>query len=254
MTFIEEVELYFKTKDLYAVLNTDKDASQSDIKKAYRKVSLTVHPDRVSEDEKEEATKRFQVLARVHFILSDEDKRNLYDSQGLIDIDGDLEGQADWDQYWRLIFPKITPDDIKNFLDNYIGSKEEEEDLIALYNKLKGDMDKISDSLIGYDETRTRTLILDLIKAGKLSPTSKFNDDTAAKRARRAKKAQKEAIEAEKLKEEIMRKNGFKGASNMNDLTSLIQSRSRSSFESMISNLEAKYSKGKTNKRKRDAR
>lgn len=52
------------------------------MKKGYHKVSLRVHPDRVSPKEKEEATKKFQALGRVYSILSDENKRGLYDETG----------------------------------------------------------------------------------------------------------------------------------------------------------------------------
>lgn len=53
------------------------------MKKGYHKVSLRVHPDRVSPEEKEEATKKFQALGRVYSILSDENKRGVYDETGM---------------------------------------------------------------------------------------------------------------------------------------------------------------------------
>lgn len=53
------------------------------MKKGYHKVSLRVHPDRVSPKEKEEATKKFQALGRVYSILSDENKRGVYDETGI---------------------------------------------------------------------------------------------------------------------------------------------------------------------------
>lgn len=55
----------------------------SSVKKGYHKVSLRVHPDRVSPEEKEEATKKFQALGRVYSILSDENKRGVYDETGM---------------------------------------------------------------------------------------------------------------------------------------------------------------------------
>lgn len=49
------------SRDLYEVLGVPKDSEVSDIKRAYRKLSLKVHPDRVKPEEVENATKKFQV-------------------------------------------------------------------------------------------------------------------------------------------------------------------------------------------------
>jgi DnaJ family protein C protein 9 len=52
------------------------------VQKAYHKLSLLVHPDRVEEKEKIEATEKFKVLGKIHSILSDKDKRAIYDESG----------------------------------------------------------------------------------------------------------------------------------------------------------------------------
>ena len=52
------------------------------VKKGYHKKSLAVHPDRVGPEEKEEATKKFQTLGKVYALLSDKDKRAVYDESG----------------------------------------------------------------------------------------------------------------------------------------------------------------------------
>ena len=74
---IETVEELFKTKDLYEVLGVEKDADAAQIKKAYYKTSLKVHPDRVDSEARESATKKFQTLGAVYKILSDKDSRDL---------------------------------------------------------------------------------------------------------------------------------------------------------------------------------
>lgn len=53
------------------------------VRKAYHKLSLIVHPDRVDENKKLEATEKFKVLGHVHSILSDTEKRKIYDETGL---------------------------------------------------------------------------------------------------------------------------------------------------------------------------
>lgn len=52
------------------------------VRKAYHKLSLLVHPDRVEEKEKIEATEKFKVLGKIHSILSDKEKRAIYDESG----------------------------------------------------------------------------------------------------------------------------------------------------------------------------
>lgn len=246
MKLIDEVDNYFGTKNLYDVLNITKEATRDVIKKAYRKASLKIHPDRVDEEHKESATKKFQVLAQVHYILSDDEKRKLYDDHGIIANDDSLDSEADWTSYWRLLFPKITIDDINSFVNSYIGSEEEEEDLIKLYMKYKGDLDLIYETHICYDEDRTTAQLRQLIKSGKIPNYNKFSKESESKKARRARRFVKEAKESDKVKEE---------ESKMNDLTALIKQKSKNDFNSMIANLEAKYGGGqKGQKRKRQDR
>ena len=52
------------------------------VKKAYRKLALKTHPDRVEEDGKKTATLKFQLVGKVYSILSDDKKRELYDQTG----------------------------------------------------------------------------------------------------------------------------------------------------------------------------
>ena len=53
------------------------------VKRAYHKISLKIHPDRVTDKEKEDATKKFQVLGKAYGILSDKEARKVYDETGM---------------------------------------------------------------------------------------------------------------------------------------------------------------------------
>ena len=53
------------------------------VKRAYRRLSLKVHPDRVGKKEKKSATCKFQILGKVYSILSDKEKRAVYDETGM---------------------------------------------------------------------------------------------------------------------------------------------------------------------------
>lgn len=66
--------------DYYNVLGVPKNASEEDIKKAYRKLARKHHPDLNPNDV--EANKRFQQINEAHEILSDPEKRKKYDQYG----------------------------------------------------------------------------------------------------------------------------------------------------------------------------
>lgn len=65
-------------KDFYAVLGVSKDASEADIKKAYRKLARTHHPDQNPGDAA--AEKRFKEISEAYDVLSDPKDRQEYDA------------------------------------------------------------------------------------------------------------------------------------------------------------------------------
>lgn len=65
-------------KDYYAILGVTKEASQDDIKKAYRKLAIKYHPDRNPNNK--EAEEKFKEIAEAYSVLSDEKKRSEYDN------------------------------------------------------------------------------------------------------------------------------------------------------------------------------
>jgi molecular chaperone DnaJ len=73
-----------KEKDLYAALGISRSASSDDIKKAYRKLARQYHPD-VNPGNKE-AEERFKVISEAHDVLSDPNKRKLYDEFGMAGV------------------------------------------------------------------------------------------------------------------------------------------------------------------------
>jgi len=71
-------------KDYYELLHVPKGASDSQIKRSYRKLALQYHPDKVTgtEAEKKEAAKKFAEISNAYEVLSDEEKRKIYDRYG----------------------------------------------------------------------------------------------------------------------------------------------------------------------------
>ena len=66
--------------DYYKVLGVSKNASEDDIKKAYRKLARKLHPDLNPNDK--EAHKKFQEINEANEVLGDPDKRKKYDTYG----------------------------------------------------------------------------------------------------------------------------------------------------------------------------
>lgn len=66
--------------DYYKVLGVEKGASQSELKKAYRKLALKYHPDKTKGDKNSEA--KFKEISEAYAVLSDPEKKQQYDTYG----------------------------------------------------------------------------------------------------------------------------------------------------------------------------
>mmetsp|Transcript_16471 Transcript_16471/g.23428 ORF Transcript_16471/g.23428 Transcript_16471/m.23428 type:complete len:388 (-) Transcript_16471:138-1301(-) len=69
-----------KSSNYYEILGCARNASDAELKKAYRKLAVKWHPDKNPDNE--EATKNFQAISEAYATLSDEKKRKLYDQYG----------------------------------------------------------------------------------------------------------------------------------------------------------------------------
>lgn len=67
-------------RDYYEILGVDRDASEADIKKSYRRVAMKYHPDRNSDDH--DAEDKFKEASEAYEVLSNADKRAAYDRFG----------------------------------------------------------------------------------------------------------------------------------------------------------------------------
>ncbi|MDZ7692959.1 MAG: DnaJ domain-containing protein [Balneolaceae bacterium] len=73
-------------RDYYEILGVSKQASQDEIKKAYRKLAMEYHPDRNTEDP--EAERKFKEASEAYEVLRDEEKRAKYDKFGHQGVNG----------------------------------------------------------------------------------------------------------------------------------------------------------------------
>uniref|UniRef100_A0A8I3NH77 DnaJ homolog subfamily C member 7 n=2 Tax=Canis lupus familiaris TaxID=9615 RepID=A0A8I3NH77_CANLF len=96
-----------KRKDYYKILGVDKNASEDEIKKAYRKRALMHHPDRhsgASAEVQKEEEKKFKEVGEAFTILSDPKKKTRYDSGQDLDEEGMNMGDFDANNIFKAFF------------------------------------------------------------------------------------------------------------------------------------------------------
>lgn len=239
---LELCEKYFGTRDFYEVLKIKNTASDKDIKKAYHKVSLLVHPDRVEEDKKLEATEKFKVLGKIHSILSDENKRSVYDESG--EFDEESDALFNWLEYWRSLFKKITVEDIQKYEQEYIGSETEKNDVKRAYLARNGNMDHILETVPFANcdnEPRYIEIVKEMIEKGEVPEYKSFTEEPEKKKEKRKKKWEKEKQEAASIDE-----------AELNKAIQESQARREKRMSNFFSELEAKYGgKNKTQKKRK---
>ena len=81
-------------RDFYEILGLPKNASEEDIKKAYRKLAMKHHPDRNQGDSAKVAEEKFKEAKEAYEMLSDAQKRAAYDQYGHAGVDPNMRGGA----------------------------------------------------------------------------------------------------------------------------------------------------------------
>jgi DnaJ family protein C protein 2 len=123
-----------KTKDYYKILGVSRSAEQGEIKKAYRKLVLEKHPDKLAENERETGRSEFLKIQEAFEVLSVDRNRRMYDSSLSFDdtIPSFTEGEDDFfevfpgaferNSRWSVIRPVPslgTKDSSKSHVDSF---------------------------------------------------------------------------------------------------------------------------------------
>ena len=109
-------------KDYYKVMGVERDASQDEIKRAYRKLARKYHPDVSSEPD---AETRFKELGEAYEVLKDPEKRTAYDRLGADWKAGqDFRPPPDWNEGFEFHggeFTGAASEDFSDFFDSLFG-------------------------------------------------------------------------------------------------------------------------------------
>lgn len=77
-------------RDYYEILGVDRSADEKEIKKAFRKLAMKYHPDRNPDNK--EAEQKFKEINEAYEVLSDKEKRAMYDKFGHAGVNGNAQG------------------------------------------------------------------------------------------------------------------------------------------------------------------
>ncbi|XP_017768125.1 PREDICTED: J domain-containing protein CG6693-like [Nicrophorus vespilloides] len=240
-SFFDKCEEYFQSRDFYEILKIKKDANEKELKKAYHRLSLKVHPDRVEESKKLEANEKFKVLGKIHRVLQDAQQREVYDESGTIEEE-DNDSTFNWRNYWQNMFKKLTTKDIENYEMEYMGSEAELRDIKKAYIASKGNIDLMYETVpfLKLDtEERMVGIVRKLVDDGELEEYDVFFNEPKSKKDKRRKKMEREQKEAEKIQNDTDLQNEIKKN----------REKRESSFFNLLDTLESKYS-NKGTKRK----
>ncbi len=80
------------SKDFYSILGVSRDASNDELKKAYRKKAIQYHPDKNPGNK--QAEEKFKAAAEAYSVLSDDNKKQIYDQYGEAGLNGSQGGSG----------------------------------------------------------------------------------------------------------------------------------------------------------------
>ena len=226
--------------------------------------------DKAPPSEQSTAHTQFQSIAFAYAILSDPRRRKRYDTTGSTAESLDIEGDDfNWTDFFRAQWDDaITTDKINELKSEYVESESETKDLLAAYEKGKGDMEVVFEevmfSSVLDDENRFRSIIDKAIAGKDVQPYDAYTKESASVREKLHAAAKREAAEAEEYAKELGihdqlfgsgkaqkgRKKNSKKEDDEAGLAALIQQKQQNRASNFLENLEAKYTQPKRGKKR----
>lgn len=220
---------------IYEALGVAQEATEHEIRKAYFKLAVKVHPDRNPDDP--QATERFQSLQKIYTLLIDPEKRRVYDQTGCVDDDEMLSEERfeSLYEYYKKQFKEVTVDAIEEFKTSYQMSEEEMNDVLCYYEEFKGDMNAVFDHVMlseaDVDSERFQTYIEDALKDGRLSSCYdtyvSWKEKVSKKKRKRAVKNSSKGDSQKRGKKRVSEGRGSKASSSLEDLGKAIMAKKR---------------------------
>mmetsp|Transcript_18421 Transcript_18421/g.38568 ORF Transcript_18421/g.38568 Transcript_18421/m.38568 type:complete len:281 (-) Transcript_18421:2442-3284(-) len=224
-------------KSLYDILDVPREASPREIKTAYRRLALQLHPDRNSAENANEA---FRQLQRVYEILTDEEKRRIYDETGAVpdeEVDASIGGKsaAELYQLFRQWYPAVDATFIRDYEKQYRYGNDEKEDLAEFYQRYQGKVVQVIQFIPYSDDTDVQRFVAywdEAIDCGEL-PVTKAYPSTRRRLLRR--------VKGIKPRTRASADDGAQGQAALAQLILAKRSNREDAFRSFTDHLAAKY-------------
>lgn len=232
------------TPSLYDVLGVQKTATAAQIKLAYRKLALQLHPDKnrgKTQDAQDNAKREFQALQQSYEVLADEERRKLYDRFGVVDAAADASSRhsssafdehlfAEFAASLRARVRQFTQSDIGDYLRNFKDSAEERADLKKLFEK--GRVLHLFEEVVGAepaDVWRYVRIFGELAAEADADgqSASTFPKEVEKKLLAKAKRQERQNAKEARELENAAKKTGEAGCGKDADLFAMIASRQR---------------------------
>lgn len=161
--FLKSFNMTPKETAYYELLGVSPTATQAEIRKAYRLKALVLHPDRAGNSK--QATEAFQHLKAVHEVLSDPERRAIYDEQGDTgNLHHDDDSPIDVSSlaaYFSRTVNRVSAEDIAAYEKRYRNGDDEKEDLFKFFVRFSGDVSLVLE-YIPYSEENDLTRFVEL--------------------------------------------------------------------------------------------